>query len=317
MGAPRGRGGGGAGGSRAAQLALAGALTAACGGALQLLKLAALDGAGRELGAPSYAARAAFLVPFGLAKSVGNGLAGVLADRPGVGRARAAAAGWALGAVAPAALLALPGRPADLPAAVAANIFLGGQQGLAWSSLLLVFMDLLPGRAGLAAGACEAIGYTAIAAFAGLYSLLERRGVSCAWSPGSEGQGCRASPPAGASSSGPPQCARPDDWRAACAGLCRCGPYVSRGSPFAQAALGVLLGALVCTLCFLQDSSPRRRRAAPPECELQALAGPDAAGGDGGGAEGGGGGGGGGGGRRRTSCGVYGAPRPPPGETEH
>merc|ERR1719172_215529 len=129
MGAPRGRGGGGAGGSRAAQLALAGALTAACGGALQLLKLAALDGAGRELGAPSYAARAAFLVPFGLAKSVGNGLAGVLADRPGVGRARAAAAGWALGAVAPAALLA-------------ANIFLGGQQGLAWSSLLLVFMDL-------------------------------------------------------------------------------------------------------------------------------------------------------------------------------
>ena len=290
MGAPRGRGGGGAGGSRAAQLALAGALTAACGGALQLLKLAALDGAGRELGAPSYAARAAFLVPFGLAKSVGNGLAGVLADRPGVGRARAAAAGWALGAVAPAALLALPGRPADLPAAVAANIFLGGQQGLAWSSLLLVFMDLLPGRAGLAAGACEAIGYTAIAAFAGLYSLLERRGVSCAWSPGSEGQGCRASPPAGASSSGPPQCARPDDWRAACAGLCRCGPYVSRGSPFAQAALGVLLGALVCTLCFLQDSSPRRRRAAPPECELQALAGPDAAGGDGGGGGGGGGG---------------------------
>ena len=276
---------GGRGGGRAAQLALAGALTAACGGALQLLKLAALDGAGRELGAPSYGARAAFLVPFGLAKSVGNGLAGVLADRPGVGRARAEAAGWALGALAPLVLLALPGRPADLPAAVTANIFLGGQQGLAWSCLLLVFMDLLPGRAGLAAGACEAIGYTAIAAFAGLYSLLERRGVACAWAPGSEGRGCRAGLPAGVPGSGPPQCARPDDWRAECAGLCRCGPYVSRGSPFAQAALGVLLGALACTLCFLRDSSPRRPRAAPPsECELEALTGPRAADGDGDGA---------------------------------
>ena len=259
---------------RGAQLAAAGALTAAVGVCLQLLKLAALDGAGRELGAPSYAARAAFLAPFGLAKALGNGLAGVLADRPGVGRARTAAVGWVLGLPAPLVLLVLSGAPDELPWAVTANAFLGAQQGMAWSSLLLVFMDLLPARAGLAAGACEAVGYLAIAASAGLYSSLERLGVACSWAAGSvAGSGCRTSLP------DPPLCARPDDWQPACAAECHCGPYVSRGSPFAQVSLGLMLAALAASLCFLRDSSPLRRGGRGGEAgglELEAFGGENA-----------------------------------------
>src|SRR5207247_59618 len=103
----------------------------------------------------------AFVVAFGVAKAVTNLGAGALADR--IGRKRLLVLGW---------LLALPVAPLIALAPgwwliVVANLFLGANQGLAWSMTVVMKIDLAgPVRRGLAVGLNESAGYVGLAAAA-------------------------------------------------------------------------------------------------------------------------------------------------------
>jgi MFS family permease len=115
----------------------------------------------------SRAAVLAFVVAFGVAKAVANLCAGALADR--VGRRRLLVLGW---------LLALPVAPllGLAPSwwlVVAANVFLGANQGLAWSMTVVMKMDLAgPARRGLALGLNESAGYLGVAVTAFISGAL-------------------------------------------------------------------------------------------------------------------------------------------------
>ena len=111
-----------------------------------------------DFGIASASATLAFLVAFGLTKAFANLAAGPLADR--YGRKRILIAGW---------LAALPVAPLIIWApswswVVVANVFLGLNQGLAWSTTVNMKIDLAgPERRGLALGLNEAAGYGAVA----------------------------------------------------------------------------------------------------------------------------------------------------------
>jgi MFS family permease len=109
----------------------------------------------------SNAAILAFVLAFGAAKAVTNLIAGVLADR--AGRKRLLVFGWALA-------LPVPLLIAFAPAwwiVVVANLFLGVNQGLAWSMTVVMKIDLAgPARRGLALGLNESAGYLGVAATA-------------------------------------------------------------------------------------------------------------------------------------------------------
>ncbi len=111
-----------------------------------------------EFGLSSTAAVLFFLVAFGLAKSFTNLGAGVLAER--VGRRRLLIAGWALALPVPLLIAIAP----SWGWIVAANVFLGVNQGLAWSMTVLMNIDLVgPRRRGLALGLNESAGYGGVA----------------------------------------------------------------------------------------------------------------------------------------------------------
>jgi MFS family permease len=99
-----------------------------------------------------------FLVAFGVAKAVTNVVAGALADR--YGRKPVLVAGWLVGLPVPFLLILAP----DWAWVVAANALLGINQGLTWSTTVLMKIDLVgPQRRGLALGLNEASGYIAVA----------------------------------------------------------------------------------------------------------------------------------------------------------
>lgn len=99
-----------------------------------------------------------FIVAFGLAKAAANYLAGRLSDRHG--RRRVLIAGWVLAVPVPFALMWAPSWGWIL----AANVLLGASQGLAWSSTIIMKIDLAgPSRRGLAMGLNEFAGYLAVA----------------------------------------------------------------------------------------------------------------------------------------------------------
>src|ERR671936_1923297 len=112
----------------------------------------------RDFHLASHAAVLAFVVAFGAAKALTNLAAGALADH--AGRKRLLVLGW---------VLALPVPPliALAPAwwvIVLANVFLGVNQGLAWSMTVVMKIDLAgPARRGLALGLNEAAGYLGVA----------------------------------------------------------------------------------------------------------------------------------------------------------
>jgi MFS family permease len=114
-----------------------------------------------DFGLASDAGVLAFVVAFGVAKAVTNLGAGALADR--IGRKRLLVLGW---------LLALPMAPLVALAPgwwliVVANVFLGANQGLAWSMTVVMKIDLAgPARRGLALGLNESAGYLGVAATA-------------------------------------------------------------------------------------------------------------------------------------------------------
>ncbi len=115
----------------------------------------------RSFGLSSKGAILSFIVAFGIAKALTNLAAGTLADR--AGRRRLLITGW---------LLALPvplliGLAPNWGYVVAANLFLGVNQGLAWSMTVVMKIDLAgPARRGLALGLNESAGYLGVAATA-------------------------------------------------------------------------------------------------------------------------------------------------------
>ncbi len=108
-----------------------------------------------------------FLIAFGVAKAVTNLVAGALADRHG--RKPVLVAGWVVGLPVPILLIAAP----DWTWIVIANLLLGVNQGLTWSTTVLMKIDLVgPRRRGLALGLNEASGYVAVAAAAFITGLI-------------------------------------------------------------------------------------------------------------------------------------------------
>jgi MFS family permease len=120
-----------------------------------------------EFGLSSSAAVLSFIVAFGLAKSFTNLGAGALAER--LGRRRLLIAGWAVALPAPLLVAVAP----SWAWIVAANVFLGVNQGLAWSMTVVMKIDLVgPKRRGLALGLNEAAGYGGVALAAALSGWL-------------------------------------------------------------------------------------------------------------------------------------------------
>jgi MFS family permease len=108
-----------------------------------------------------------FLVGFGLAKAITNLAAGALADR--FGRKPVLVAGWLVGVPVPILLILAP----DWTWVIAANALLGVNQGLTWSTTVLMKIDLVgPKRRGLALGLNESSGYLAVGLVAFLTGLV-------------------------------------------------------------------------------------------------------------------------------------------------
>lgn len=111
-----------------------------------------------EFGLSSSVAVLSFIVAFGLAKSLTNLGAGALAER--VGRRRLLIIGWALALPVPPLIAVAP----SWSWIVVANVFLGVNQGLAWSMTVVMKIDLVgPERRGFALGLNEAAGYGGVA----------------------------------------------------------------------------------------------------------------------------------------------------------
>lgn len=99
-----------------------------------------------------------FIVVFGVAKAVTNLAAGALSDR--FGRKPVLVAGWLVGLPVPLLVIWAP----SWGWVVAANALLGVNQGLTWSTTVIMKIDLAgPRRRGLAMGLNEAAGYGAVA----------------------------------------------------------------------------------------------------------------------------------------------------------
>ena len=102
-----------------------------------------------------------FIVVFGLTKAAANYYAGAWAGR--VGRKNLLVLGWGFGLPVPLLLLWAP----SWGWVIAANVLLGLNQGLAWSSTVVMKMDLVgPKQRGLAIGLNESAGYLAVGAAA-------------------------------------------------------------------------------------------------------------------------------------------------------
>ena len=99
-----------------------------------------------------------FLLAFGATKAGANLVAGVLGDR--YGRKPVLVAGWLIGLPVPLLLIWAP----SWGWIVVANVLLGVNQGLTWSTTVIMKIDLVgPARRGLAMGLNEAAGYGALA----------------------------------------------------------------------------------------------------------------------------------------------------------
>jgi MFS family permease len=111
-----------------------------------------------DFGLASKSAILAFVIAFGVAKALANLVAGGLAER--VGRKRLLLLGWLLALPVPFLIALAPGWWVI----VLANVFLGLNQGLAWSMTVVMKIDLVgPRRRGLALGLNESAGYLGVA----------------------------------------------------------------------------------------------------------------------------------------------------------
>jgi MFS family permease len=121
-------------------------------------------------GLAAVSAALTYIVAFGLTKAATNFLAGTLADR--YGRKPILVAGWLIGLPVPLLIILAP----TWTWIVAANVLLGVNQGLCWSTTVIMKIDLAgPKRRGLAMGLNEAAGYLAVAVTAYLTGLIAAR----------------------------------------------------------------------------------------------------------------------------------------------
>jgi len=120
-----------------------------------------------EFGIASHAAALSFIMAFGVSKALANYFTGRLAGR--YGRKALLVTGWLLALPVPFMLIY-----ADVWAwIVAANILLGIHQGFAWSSTVVMKMDLVGEKdRGLAMGLNEFAGYLAVGGMAFLTGYL-------------------------------------------------------------------------------------------------------------------------------------------------
>ncbi len=111
----------------------------------------------REFGLVSKSAILSFLVGFGLVKAMTNLAAGRFSDR--VGRKVLLVAGWIVGLPVPFLLMWAP----SWGWVTVANFLLGVNQGLCWSTTVIMKIDLVgPKQRGLAMGLNEFSGYLAV-----------------------------------------------------------------------------------------------------------------------------------------------------------
>ena len=111
-----------------------------------------------------------FIVAFGLTKALTNFAAGALSDR--YGRKPVLVSGWVVGLPVPFLLMWAPGWEW----VVLANVLLGINQGLTWSTTVIMKIDLVgPAQRGLAMGLNEAAGYGALALTAFATGLIAER----------------------------------------------------------------------------------------------------------------------------------------------
>lgn len=124
----------------------------------------------REFGIASRAAILSFLITFGVVKAAANAVAGGTADR--WGRRNTLIAGWIAGIPVPLIIMLAP----SWGWVVAANVLLGVNQGLCWSSAIIMKVDLVgPRQRGLAIGLNESSGYLAVSAAAMASGYLAAR----------------------------------------------------------------------------------------------------------------------------------------------
>jgi len=109
-------------------------------------------------GLVAFSSALTFIVAFGAVKAATNFFAGTLSDR--YGRKPVLVAGWIIGAPVPLLLMWAP----SWGWIIAANVLLGINQGLTWSTTVIMKIDLVgPAKRGLAMGFNEAAGYGAVA----------------------------------------------------------------------------------------------------------------------------------------------------------
>ncbi len=113
--------------------------------------------AGADFGLTSKSIVLSFIVSFGVVKALANLFAGRFSDR--VGRKRILIAGWLFGLPVPLLIIFAP----SWGWVVFANVLLGINQGLCWSTTVIMKIDLVgPQRRGLAMGLNEFAGYGAV-----------------------------------------------------------------------------------------------------------------------------------------------------------
>ena len=111
-----------------------------------------------------------YVLAFGITKAVTNYFAGTLSDR--FGRKPILVVGWLIAIPVPLLLIWAP----SWGWVIAANVLLGMNQGLTWSTTVVMKIDLVgPRQRGLAMGFNEAAGYGAVALTAVLAGYLAAR----------------------------------------------------------------------------------------------------------------------------------------------
>ena len=141
-----------------AQFALLVLINAFVGGMVGLERTVVPLLAEEDFGLASRTIALSFIVSFGVVKALANLFAGRFSDR--VGRKRILVAGWLFGLPVPIVIILAP----SWDWIVFANVLLGINQGLCWSTTVIMKIDLVgPVRRGLAMGLNEAAGYLAVA----------------------------------------------------------------------------------------------------------------------------------------------------------
>jgi MFS family permease len=153
--------------ANAAQFTLLVAVNALVGGLLGSERTVLSPLAEQDFRLTAYTAALTYILAFGATKAVTNFFAGTLSDR--YGRKPVLLAGWLVGLPVPLMIIWAP----SWGWVIAANVLLGVNQGLTWSTTVIMKIDLAgPQRRGLAMGLNEAAGYLAVAGTAAATGAL-------------------------------------------------------------------------------------------------------------------------------------------------